>query len=169
MKRWLIATVLVTGLLAVACGEDLTATPEATSPAPTSTKGASAAGDTSTVPTETPTSTAATVTSSIQNFTHQNLKIAAGTTVIWEHGDSARHTTTSGVPGDSDEGSLWNSGVLRQGESFNHTFSQVGTFQYFCQIHPTTMQATITVVETLDGQPAEAPASGTGGQVDYVY
>ena len=174
MKRWLLATVLVVGLLAGACGEDFATTPGATSPAPTSTIGALAAGETPapTVaqPTAAGTGKGVTVTSSIKNFTHQSLKIAVGTTVKWEHEDGVPHTTTSGVPEDSYVGVLWNSDRLKRGDSFPHTFTEVGTFQYFCRVHPTVMQGTITVVEKLDGPPTTPTgADDSPGGIQYEY
>lgn len=43
---------------------------------------------------------------------------------------------------------LFESGNLTQGETFRYTFREVGTVDYYCELHPTQMQATITVSES---------------------
>ena len=73
----------------------------------------------------------------IQNFTHQDLTVQTGTTVVWTNRDGASHTTTA------KEGQ-WDSGTLREGQSFSVTFTEAGMFSYFCSIHPF-MTAEVTV------------------------
>ena len=80
----------------------------------------------------------------IKDFTHQDITVAVGTAVAWTNRDSFPHTTTE----DSDA-EIWDSLALDLGESFKFTFTEAGTFSYFCAIHPT-MTATVTVT----GQPA---------------
>ncbi len=67
-----------------------------------------------------------------------------GTEVVWVNQDAAPHTTTSGTP--SEVANIWTSGNLSQGDSFSVTFTKLGSFPYFCRIHPS-MTATVTVVE----------------------
>ena len=43
---------------------------------------------------------------------------------------------------------LFESGNLAQGESFSYTFQDEGTVDYYCEIHPSQMQASITVSES---------------------
>lgn len=93
-----------------------------------------------TVPTAAPTEAPGTTTVSSANivdFSHQSLTVTAGTTVTWTNQGNAPHTSTS-----DDE--LWDSAVLGTGQTFSFTFSQPGTFGYFCAIHPA-MTASITV------------------------
>jgi plastocyanin len=52
------------------------------------------------------------------------------------------HSTTSGRPGMPN--GIWNSGVLRQGETFTHTFDSVGTFPYYCTLHLAVGQVIVT-------------------------
>lgn len=60
-------------------------------------------------------------------FNPAELTISRGTTVTWTQRDSATHTVTG--PG-------FESGGLSQGQTFNHTFNEAGTFDYICSIHP---------------------------------
>ena len=56
--------------------------------------------------------------------------INVGDTVRWLF-DAFPHTTTS-VQGQAEQ---WNSFFVAQGETFDHTFTTVGTFHYFCVPH----------------------------------
>jgi plastocyanin len=84
--------------------------------------------------------TAKTATVTIQNFAFApaNLTVKVGTKVTWTNHDSAPHTVTS------DTGTTLNSAQLSNGESYSHTFTQPGTYNYHCTVHPN-MKATITV------------------------
>ena len=97
-------------------------------------------------PTPTPTSTPepGTASANIRDFTHENLTIAKGTTVTWTNQGVYDHTTTSGTPGNLT--GVWDSGSLSTSQSYSFTFDDVGSFAYFCTIHPT-MTATVTVTE----------------------
>ncbi len=141
-----------------------TVTPQPTvAPSPT----AAGAPDPTNTPAPTPT-TASTPTpagpsgpqveSDIASFTLENLTVEVGTTVTWTQRDGVPHTTTSGVPGEGNEGDVWDSPVLSLGQSFPNTFDQAGTFPYFCKIHPGFMRATITVVEGAQEEPTPTPA-----------
>lgn len=62
-------------------------------------------------------------------FTPQVLEISVGTTVTWTNSDSAQHTATA-------NDGAFDSGTLAQGDSFSFTFTETGTFDYICAIHP---------------------------------
>jgi amicyanin len=85
-------------------------------------------------------STPKTYTVDIQNFAFANtmLKINKGNTVVWTNLDSAPHTVTS------DSGSELNSPRLSSGQTYSHTFTTTGTFDYHCAVHPM-MKATVVV------------------------
>lgn len=72
-------------------------------------------------------------------FRPATLEVQAGTEVTWHNNDVLIHTVTA------DDGSF-NSGALRPGASFTHTFEEPGTYEYFCAIHPA-MTGTIVVTE----------------------
>jgi plastocyanin len=82
------------------------------------------------------------VNSTIQSFTLRNLTIPVGTTVTWVNRDGVGHTATSGTPGSPSY--IWNSGALGSSGTYSFTFTEVGTFDYFCEFHPS-MTATVTV------------------------
>lgn len=63
-------------------------------------------------------------------FISQTLNVGVGDTVIWTNRDSARHTVTS------DFGNELGSKLLGGGESYSHTFNEVGVFDYHCSSHP---------------------------------
>jgi plastocyanin len=71
------------------------------------------------------------------NFTPADLTVARGTTVTWTNHDDVEHTVTA-----SDNS--FGSSAIEAEASFSFTFSQPGTFSYFCAIHPF-MTARVTV------------------------
>jgi glucose/arabinose dehydrogenase len=58
------------------------------------------------------------------------------TTVTWLNVDTQPHTTTSPPTSGLPPFSGWNSGVLQPGQSFSRFFSEHGTFNYRCDLHP---------------------------------
>ncbi len=70
-------------------------------------------------------------------FVPKEITISLGQTVRWTNNDNVPHTSTSGDPEDADAGALWDSGTIDPGESFTHTFVQVGEFEYYCDFHET--------------------------------
>ncbi len=65
------------------------------------------------------------------------IEVSVGTTVTWTNTGGVIHTTTS-------TDGLWDSTLLRTGESFSYTFTAPGTYAYQCALH-TTMQGVIVV------------------------
>jgi plastocyanin len=76
-------------------------------------------------------------------FHDANLTVKAGATVTWVNNDDAEHTV------DAKDGSFSSGGTLKTinikpGDSFSFKFDKVGTYDYFCKVHPF-MKGTITV------------------------
>ena len=89
--------------------------------------------------------------------------ITAGDTVVWNFaGSAAPHTATEcGASCDSPTGSpSWDSGFIDDGSTFQSTFSQPGTYLYFCEIHPSLMRGRIVV----QAAPTPPPAGPTATQ-----
>ena len=70
-------------------------------------------------------------------FDPAEIEVPVGATVTWTNEDSAPHTATS-----SD--GTFDTGTLDQGAQGSHTFTEAGTFEYQCAIHPS-MTGMVTV------------------------
>jgi plastocyanin len=75
---------------------------------------------------------------SIQNSAYNpaSVQISTGDTVKWMNMDSTAHTVT---------GSIFKSGNINKGQSYQFQFTKPGTYSYTCSIHPT-MKGTVIVV-----------------------
>jgi len=84
----------------------------------------------------------------IDNFTFNppQVKVKAGTTVVWTNGDDIPHTVVSKT-------GAFRSKALDTDNTFSFTFTKPGNYIYFCSLHPH-MTGTIVVEETTgDGAP----------------
>ena len=175
-RVYVIAASIFLGVAVAACGAEPSPTPppvpEATAPAPSPPLATAtvpptpmppqpapvqAAPISAPTPTSAPEAAAAEIRSKIQDFSLQDFEVTVGTTVKWTNHDSVHHTTTSDPPGEST--GIWGSGFLNDGDSFSFTFTEAGTFPYFCRAHPGSMSATVTVVAADRGVTAPQPAT----------
>lgn len=90
-------------------------------------------------------SNATQVTIKNRAYSPAKVTIKKGTTVTWTNEDSMGHNvvtanaaTGGGLPTTAQ--------LLAKGEKFSHTFTEVGTFNYFCTPHPD-MKGTVEVTE----------------------
>jgi len=121
--------------------------------------GATAAGamtHTASTPTATIASTAAAKPAQVpiakNMFTPADLTVSVGQAVVWTNEDAAPHTvTTTSAPVKFD------SGAFGTGKSWSYTFTQTGTYKYYCAVHPD-MVGTVTVVNApaAPAKPAKA-------------
>jgi len=63
------------------------------------------------------------------------LEVSLGTTVKWTNEDAVAHTVTSGTAQGGPNG-LFDSGMILAGDSFQFTFTEEGTQDYYCVVHP---------------------------------
>jgi plastocyanin len=70
-----------------------------------------------------------TVTVENFNFVAASLSVPAGTTVVWTNADDVEHTVTA-----SDNS--FSSPAIEPQAQFSYTFARLGTYTYFCAIHP---------------------------------
>jgi LPXTG-motif cell wall-anchored protein len=91
------------------------------------------------------------------SFSPASLTINQGDTVTWTNNGPTPHSATA-------NGGEFNSGILKAGQSSSHTFSQAGTYSYYCQPHPY-MKGTIVVQAAQTGG-GDGGTSGTTGSSD---
>ena len=68
-------------------------------------------------------------------FIPESITINAGDTVSWDNTDTAAHTVTSGTAADGPDGTF-DSSLLMGGATFEVTFDESGSYDYFCMVHP---------------------------------
>ena len=66
-------------------------------------------------------------------FDPPRLTVKAGSIVTWTNEENSLHTVTSGAP--DDRSGLFDSGEFDTGKTFEFTFSNTGTYAYFCDRH----------------------------------
>ena len=64
------------------------------------------------------------------------LTVSKGTTVTWKNADSTLHTVTSGSAETGEVGTMFDSSYMTAGKTFQYTFSNAGTVDYHCVLHP---------------------------------
>ena len=64
-----------------------------------------------------------------------NITINVGDTIEWVNVDTAAHTSSSGSPSEGPS-FVFDSSLIRAGASFEFTFEEAGTFDYYCMVHP---------------------------------
>jgi plastocyanin len=74
---------------------------------------------------------AANVVVKIDNFVFgpQAITVPVGTTVTWTNSDDIPHTAVS-------TDGVFKSKVMDTDEKFSYTFTKVGTYSYYCSVHP---------------------------------
>lgn len=75
-------------------------------------------------------------------FKPSRLEVKSGTRVTWTNQDEIKHTVTSGTPKYRD--GRFNSRLDGKGATYSLTFTQAGTYPYFCDRHQH-MRGEITV------------------------
>jgi len=68
-------------------------------------------------------------------FIPSTVTTSVGSTVIWTNDDSAAHTVTSGTAVDGPDG-VFDSSIFMSGKTFEYTFDEAGSYDYFCVVHP---------------------------------
>jgi plastocyanin len=87
------------------------------------------------------------------HFSPATTTIHVGDTITWSNAGPSSHTATA-------HGGSFDTGVLKKGQSASHTFTQAGTFTYFCQIH-TFMHGTIVVLAATTTKSAATTPTAT--------
>ena len=89
------------------------------------------------------------------HFAPQNITVVIGinNTVTWTNFGPSQHTSTS------DTG-VWDAGVIAVGSSFSFTFTQEGTYNFHCEIHPF-MRGKIMVLSSGGGTSTTSTSTST--------
>lgn len=94
------------------------------------------------------------VTALDNTFNDQNIRVAAGTTVVWLNEGRQDHDVLAVV------GEGWGASQedFGPGDSYEHTFDEPGTYRYYCSLHgdPDAGMIGAVVVE----EPASDPVAG---------
>jgi len=98
-------------------------------------------------------------------FNPQELTVEVGTTVTWTNEDGFAHTVTSGTPDNPTD--LFDSGNVASGDTFEFTFEETGTYEYYCKLHTPDMTGTIVVNES--GSSSGNMSDSDNGSDDYTY
>ena len=64
-----------------------------------------------------------------------SLIIFTGGEIIWRNDDASSHTVTSGNIIEGPD-KIFDSGLIKAGETFSFKFEKAGQYNYFCMIHP---------------------------------
>ena len=94
-------------------------------------------------------------------FIPNPVTVELGTIVTWQNTDNAAHTATAGTAADGPSG-VWDSSLIMAPmggnvNSFSYTTDTVGSFDYFCMVHPW-MTGTL-IVEAAGAADAAAEAA----------
>lgn len=64
----------------------------------------------------------------------ENIDVTIGTTIVWDNTDNTVHTVTSGLAPEAD--GMFDSSIMSAGDIFEFTFTDAGTYDYYCTVHP---------------------------------
>jgi predicted secreted protein with PEFG-CTERM motif len=99
-------------------------------------------------------------------FDPANVQVTPGTEVEWTNDDTASHTVTSGQPSDNVTGTVFDSSLVKAGGDFKFTFTDAGTYNYYCQVHPwMTGMVTVGAASGETGTPSTPPATTNNNAV----
>ena len=100
-------------------------------------------------------------------FVPAELRVRPGDTVRWTNTDAFHdHSTVSGTgSADPHAGELWDSGILRLGQSFEYTFESAGTFEYFSLPHEVEGMFGVVIVSDGTDIPGGSVEVSTWGKI----
>ncbi len=141
MKIWIIGVLVIAALIS-GCTEQQTTQQQTPAATPITTTASATPGVTTVqtiaAPTTTLTTSAAVVEIKGSAYNTATMTISKGTTVTWKQLDDTSHTVTSalGTYEPSHQVKVLDSPLLSKGQTYSYTFTQTGTFDYSCMIHP---------------------------------
>jgi plastocyanin len=134
IRNFIYASLMALGLAALGCGSSSRSTTS------TATSGGTTAATTGSTGVATRSQE---VSAHGTSFSPAAVTVTSGLTVTWTNTDVIDHTVTSGKPGLPN--GMFDQ-LLHPGQTFTFTFSQAGTFPYYCRFHFTMgMVGSVTV------------------------
>ena len=91
--------------------------------------------------------------------------IDVGGEVMWNNIDAMAHTVTAGTPTEG-VSEHFDSGLVAPGAMFSHEFTEAGTFDYFCMVHPWMVGAVMVSSEETHGDMEEMEGMKEMGHSD---
>ena len=91
--------------------------------------------------------------------------IDVGGEVMWNNIDAMAHTVTAGTPTEG-LSEHFDSGLVAPGAMFSHEFTEAGTFDYFCMVHPWMTGAVMVSSEETHGDMEEMEGMKEMGHSD---
>jgi len=91
--------------------------------------------------------------------------IDVGGEVMWNNIDAMAHTVTAGTPTEG-LSEHFDSGLVAPGAMFSHEFTEAGTFDYFCMVHPWMVGAVMVSSEEIHGDMEEMEGMKEMGHSD---
>ena len=91
--------------------------------------------------------------------------IDVGGEVMWNNIDAMAHTVTAGTPAEG-LSEHFDSGLVAPGAMFSHEFTEAGTFDYFCMVHPWMTGAVMVSSEETHGDMEEMEGMKEMGHSD---
>ena len=91
--------------------------------------------------------------------------IDVGGEVMWNNIDAMAHTVTAGTPTEG-VSEHFDSGLVAPGAMFSHEFTEAGTFDYFCMVHPWMTGAVMVSSEETHGDMEEMEGMKEMGHSD---
>jgi hypothetical protein len=77
-----------------------------------------------------------------ESFQPNIIRVNEGARVIWTNRDGETHTVTEGLNRSEGE---FESGDIRSGGAFTHTFYDAGVYYYYCRYHPDILRGVVIV------------------------
>ncbi len=71
----------------------------------------------------------------LECYVPTSVSINTGDTISWSNDDTAAHTVSSGTPVGGPDG-VFDSSLFMAGATFDVTFDNPGSYDYFCMVHP---------------------------------
>jgi plastocyanin len=111
-----------------------------------------------------------------QWYVPRQIAIHTNDTITWKNNDTEAHTVTSGIGAGIESlmnnkrgtpNGIFDSGMFKPGQSWTHTFTNPGTYSYFCTIHPW-MEGVVLVQGGQAQNIPNYPVDATGKQISKL-